>query len=57
MNIKSPCIQVCFINPDNGLCLGCNRSLHEIEHWLKYDDVKRDEIMKILPLRENIYSQ
>lgn len=51
--MKSPCIQVCFLNPDTGLCLGCNRSIEEIEYWTRYNDKKRDEIMAQLPSRKN----
>lgn len=57
MKIKSPCIQVCFINPENGLCLGCNRSLDEIALWLEFDDKKREEIIALLPMRENEFKQ
>ncbi len=56
-SIKSPCIQVCFVNPDTGLCLGCNRSIEEIEYWTRYSDEKRDEIMIELPSRKNEFAK
>ncbi|MBI4756798.1 MAG: DUF1289 domain-containing protein [Betaproteobacteria bacterium] len=29
----SPCVKVCRINPDNGLCCGCLRTVDEISAW------------------------
>ena len=29
----SPCVGVCKMSPDSGLCLGCWRSLDEIRQW------------------------
>lgn len=55
-NIKSPCIQVCFVNPDTDLCLGCNRSIDEIEHWLDYCDSEREKIMAVLKDRKNVFA-
>jgi uncharacterized protein len=52
-SIKSPCILVCFISPDTGLCMGCHRTIDEIEHWIDYTDKQRDEIMEQLSAREN----
>lgn len=31
--IPSPCISVCQMDAQTGLCLGCWRSLDEIAHW------------------------
>ncbi len=55
--ISSPCIQVCFVNPDTDLCMGCNRSVQEIENWLSYSEEKRLEIIAQLPARENKFAQ
>ena len=30
----SPCMGVCQMSLDNGLCMGCWRSLDEIQHWV-----------------------
>lgn len=43
--VSSPCIGVCQLNPDNGLCLGCLRSLEEISAWSR---VSPDEQRRIL---------
>ena len=31
--VASPCINVCRMNPDTGLCEGCLRTLAEIAAW------------------------
>ena len=33
----SPCISVCKIAPDSGLCYGCLRTLEEIGAWANSD--------------------
>lgn len=49
--IISPCEKICTVDPGSGLCSGCGRSLHEIEHWVKYGDAERARIMQELPGR------
>ena len=31
--LPSPCVDICQINPENGYCNGCLRSMDEIVHW------------------------
>ncbi len=50
-NIESPCIKVCAVDGQSGLCLGCGRSLKEIGGWMQFDDAGRREIMDRLPER------
>lgn len=35
--VKSPCIDVCKIDPASGLCAGCLRTLDEIVGWAAAD--------------------
>jgi len=49
--IESPCIKVCVIEPAAKLCLGCGRSLVEIEHWVAFTPDERRRIMTELPRR------
>jgi len=37
----SPCINICCMDPDNGLCAGCQRTLEEITGWSRFDDTTR----------------
>ena len=40
--VPSPCISLCEMAPQNGLCRGCLRTIDEIVAWGKAsDDVKR----------------
>ena len=50
-DIQSPCIKVCAVDDETGLCLGCGRSLKEIGGWMQYDDAGRQSVMDSLPER------
>jgi len=40
--VPSPCISLCKMSPDTGLCEGCLRTIDEIIAWSGADDdVKR----------------
>ncbi|WP_265945539.1 DUF1289 domain-containing protein [Dechloromonas sp. A34] len=43
--LPSPCINVCKMDADSGLCLGCFRTLDEITVWSRTDDVHRTRIL------------
>jgi predicted Fe-S protein YdhL (DUF1289 family) len=43
--VKSPCINVCRMDPITGLCEGCQRSLDEIARWGQTDDDDRRSIL------------
>jgi uncharacterized protein len=49
--IETPCIRVCTVDPDTGVCVGCNRTLDEIAAWASYTHAERRAIMAALPLR------
>lgn len=49
--IRSPCINVCTLDPRSGLCLGCKRTVEEITRWIAYSDEERAAIMRELPQR------
>ncbi|MFN4025293.1 MAG: DUF1289 domain-containing protein [Hyphomonas sp.] len=49
--IKSPCIMVCAVDGETGLCLGCGRTLAEIGNWTRLTAAARDEVMALLPAR------
>lgn len=51
--IQSPCIKVCTIHPDAGLCTGCLRSIDEITQWSKLTHADRAEVMEALPARRS----
>ncbi len=49
--VVTPCVQVCVIDGESGLCLGCQRTLPEVASWAKLDDDARRAIMAELPSR------
>jgi predicted Fe-S protein YdhL (DUF1289 family) len=51
--IKSPCIQVCVLDPATGWCEGCYRSLAEIGGWMRFSAEERDRVMALLPSRRS----
>jgi predicted Fe-S protein YdhL (DUF1289 family) len=49
--LQSPCIKVCQMDPQHGLCLGCRRTLDEIARWGSMTDAERERILGQLPAR------
>jgi predicted Fe-S protein YdhL (DUF1289 family) len=51
--IKTPCIKVCVIDGESGLCLGCYRSLPEVAAWGRFEPAERERLMAELPARRS----
>ena len=51
--IATPCVMVCAVDGESGLCLGCFRSLKEIAGWRALGDDERARIMAELPSRRS----
>jgi len=49
--IATPCVQVCVVDGESGLCLGCYRDLAEVAGWARLSDDERARIMAELPSR------
>jgi predicted Fe-S protein YdhL (DUF1289 family) len=49
--IESPCNKVCTLDPISALCIGCGRTLAEIEAWSRLSSADRVRIMAELPRR------
>ncbi|HRD75094.1 MAG TPA: DUF1289 domain-containing protein [Hyphomicrobiaceae bacterium] len=49
--MRSPCVNVCVIDPVSGLCQGCFRTLAEIATWASLPEAERERIMRDLPRR------
>ncbi len=50
-SIATPCIKICTVDPQHGLCIGCGRTLDEIGLWSTMSDTERHRIMATLPER------
>lgn len=49
MSVKSPCINLCkYVN---GKCIGCYRTLDEIEKWSKMSDDEKREVLNKITVR------
>lgn len=49
--IKTPCVKVCVVDGESGLCLGCFRTLAEVAGWARLDPAERERLMAELPSR------
>ena len=49
--VASPCIQICIIEPGDGLCVGCARTLDEIAKWGSMPNDARRGVIQSLYLR------
>lgn len=50
--LSTPCIKVCAVSGQTGLCIGCGRTLQEIARWGAMDEAERKAIMAELPARQ-----
>lgn len=53
-SIVTPCIKVCIVDGESGLCLGCFRTLKEIATWARLEPAERASIMEALPGRREL---
>ncbi|HKP79426.1 MAG TPA: DUF1289 domain-containing protein, partial [Phenylobacterium sp.] len=49
--IKTPCVKVCVVDGESGLCLGCYRRLNEVAGWTGLTGEERDRVIAELPGR------
>lgn len=47
-DVPSPCISVCTMDADTGLCIGCYRTLDEIAGWSGMDDASKRALWRRL---------
>ena len=48
--VPSPCIDVCRLD-EQGLCVGCRRTIDEIVEWPRASEARRREILRELAMR------
>ncbi len=41
----SPCVHVCLMDYEHGLCIGCYRTLDEITHWINYSPARKKTVL------------
>jgi len=47
----TPCVRICVIDEDSGLCIGCGRNVEEIAMWRDLTEDERLAVMRALPER------
>ena len=52
--IKTPCVKLCIVDGESGLCMGCYRKLSEVAAWGRLTDTEREAIMAVLPDRRSL---
>ncbi len=52
--IATPCVSVCVVDGESGLCMGCYRQLSEVAGWVRLSDEERARIMAQLPGRRDL---
>ncbi len=50
--IDSPCIGVCSMDDLSGLCMGCFRTMEEIQNWWDMDDASKQAVIEQASVRE-----
>ena len=50
--IKSPCIDICKLDKETGICIGCFRTVEEIAKWKKMEDEEKLDVLGKLKDRE-----
>lgn len=53
--MESPCINICLLDEELGLCRGCLRTLDEIGDWGHYSAAERARILASLQARREVY--
>ena len=45
-NIESPCVEICQLDPDQGLCVGCFRTMSEISAWAEMSNSEKSDTLR-----------
>ena len=50
--VQSPCVGVCSMDDSTGLCLGCYRTMDEIQQWWDLDNLHKQALVALVSARE-----
>lgn len=50
----TPCVRICKLDEESGLCEGCYRNLEEIEKWSEYTDEQKEQLMVAIDIRKEL---
>jgi len=51
VSVASPCNKVCVMDPESGLCRGCQRTLDEIARWSRMSEAEQRAVLAALAAR------
>jgi len=51
LSLETPCVNICLLDSETGLCVGCGRTIQEIAGWAGMSPERRRAIMAALPGR------
>ena len=57
VHVPSPCINVCQMDQQSGLCLGCRRTLQEIAEWLEMTPEEKLATLDRVEARRHSHSE
>jgi uncharacterized protein len=49
--LETPCVNICLLDAETRLCVGCGRTIDEIARWPAISDDERRAIKAALPER------
>lgn len=52
--VESPCVRICLLHPQAGICIGCYRTAEEIAGWSTMTPEARRAVMAELPGRAHL---
>lgn len=51
VHVPSPCVSICVVNPNTGLCEGCLRTLNEVATWGQLPSAQQREVWQLIQAR------
>lgn len=52
--VESPCVRICLLHPQAGICIGCYRTAEEIAGWSTMTPEARRAVLAELPGRAHL---
>ena len=50
--VKSPCNELCLMDEETGLCIGCLRTSDEIAKWPSFSNEEKEAILEEIKTRK-----
>ena len=50
----TPCVRICKLDEEAGVCAGCYRTPDEIEKWSEYTNEQKRQLMVAIDIRKEL---